>query len=279
MKTWSTPPEELVARAIPCVLCAGRSFSPHLDCGDFAFVRCTRCGLVQRNPQPMVAETTAVYRERHGEEYFAYERNNEAAFLVLQQLALRDVGFDPFKKPGRVVDVGCATGALLSWFQDAGWDATGIELCGPSARYAREERGLDVKDVPLEEAALPAASFDLVHASHLIEHLNDPRSFLRESRRLLKKGGTLLVATPNIDGFQARLFGSRWRSAIFDHLYLFSVRTLRALMRTEGFCPVRIATWGGLGKGTAPPFIKAAADRLVKPLRLGDVMMIRAVAG
>ncbi len=277
IKTWSTPVAEEGSRTIPCALCGGERFLPALSCEGFAFVRCARCGLVQRNPQPTSEAVSARYRERHGDDYLDYELSNETAFLRLQNLALADIGFDREAR-GSFLDVGCATGALIAELRGAGWRTAGVELCAQSADYARRERGLDVRPTAIERAGLEAGGFDVVHASHLIEHLNDPRSFVREARRILKLGGTLLVATPNIAGFQARLFASAWRSAIFDHLYLFSKRTLRALLESEGFRVERTATWGGLAAGSAPAALKAVADRAVKKIGAGDVMMMRAVA-
>jgi SAM-dependent methyltransferase len=149
----------------------------------------------------------------------------------------------------------------------------------PSAEYARRERGLEVRSLPLEKCRFPAGSFNVVLASHLIEHLNDPAGFVAEVYRILAPGGRFLVTTPNIAGFQARLFGSRWRSAIFDHLYLFSAKTLSRLLEEKGFTLERILTWGGLAAGTAPAPIKRFADKAAKRLGLGDVMLIRAGRG
>ena len=52
---------------------------------------------------------------------------------------------------------------------------------------------------------------------------------------MLAPGGILALTTPNADGFQARLLGPEWRSAIYDHLYLFSLRTLASLLESHGF--------------------------------------------
>jgi SAM-dependent methyltransferase len=151
-----------------------------------------------------------------------------------------------------------------------------VELSGPQAAYCRE-RGLDVRRGALEEISFPSASFDAVLASHLIEHLNNPGNFVREVGRILKRGGRFYVTTPNIAGLQAKLFRSRWRSAIFDHLYLFSAKTLRALLEGAGFAVEKTVTWGGLAAGTAPGPVKKIFDSLAKPLGFGDVMILRAV--
>jgi SAM-dependent methyltransferase len=286
IKTWSTAVGEEKKQAVPCALCGGNEFKQRLYCEGFAYVGCKRCGLVQINPQPEQAEVARRYQEGSGAEYLSYEMANEAAFLRLQELALQDAGFEELEAaikrsnaaPPRVLDAGCATGALLAKLRDRGWACAGVEL-SPAAEYARAERGLDVRRSALEECRFPDASFDLVLASHLIEHLNDPAAFVREAYRILAPGGHFLVTTPNIAGFQARLFRSRWRSAIFDHLYLFSAKTLSALLRQSGFVTERICTWGGLATGAAPAPIKRLADRAAKRLGAGDVMLIRARKG
>ena len=116
----------------------------------------------------------------------------------------------------------------------------------------------------------------MVMASHLIEHLNDPAGFARESRRILKVGGYFLITTPNIAGFQARVFKHRWRSAIFDHLYLFSIKTLSKLLVISGFTVEKVITWGGLASGTAPAPVKRLFDKAAKVFGFGDVMLIKA---
>jgi len=270
-------------RPVPCALCGGERFIPSLFCEGFSYVKCAVCGLVQINPQPLAAGVERRYRQSYGNDYLAYELKNEAAFLELQKLALADAGFDRIegklmgykdRKPA-VLDIGCATGALLAFLRDRGWQTTGVEI-SPSAEYARGERGLDIRCQNLENCRFPPESFDVALASHVVEHLNNPGTFIREVWQLLRRGAYFMLTTPNIDGFQARLLGGRWRSAIFDHLYLFSIRTIKALLKTQGFVTEGIYTWGGLAAGIAPLPLKTFADRTAKALGLGDVMLVKA---
>ena len=287
VKTWSTPVSAGEGRVIPCILCEGHNFKPALKCEGFTYVRCTGCGLVQMNPQPVTETVLDRYEKNYGSDYLAYELENEKSFLKLQQLALRDAGFEDLekellisaaenRKPPSVMDIGCATGAMLHYLAKRGWNVSGVEI-SPSGEYARSKRRIKVSSLPLEENHYEAGSYDVILASHLIEHLNNPASLVNEVFRLLKPGGHFFVTTPNIAGFQAKLYRSRWRSAIFDHLYLFSIKTLKALLEKTGFKIEKTCTWGGLAAGIAPAWLKKAADRAVKPLNQGDVMIIRAV--
>ncbi|GBU28841.1 hypothetical protein R84B8_02403 [Treponema sp. R8-4-B8] len=271
----------------PCALCGSLIFKPALKCEGFSFVKCKDCGLVQRNPQPDKNEILERYSDTYGNDYLSYELENEAAFLKLQQLALKDAGFLKLEKilfaakklraeSPSILDIGCATGALLASLRGKGWRVTGVEI-SPSAIYAKNERKLDVRNIPLEENNFPDSSFNVILASHLIEHLNEPKTFLEETYRILKNNGNIFITTPDISGFQSRLFGSRWRSAIFDHLYLFSRYTLSKMLKIVGFKVVSCHSWGGLAAGVAPKTVKRIADFLAKRMNFGDVMIIRAL--
>lgn len=193
---------------------------------------------------------------------------------------LSDVDFKMDRAPGKesrvFVDVGCATGMLLEWAKMNGWSEQGVEVCRPAAEYGRRQRGVNIFIGALKDARLQDESVDVVHCSHLIEHLNDPAEFVREVGRILKPDGVFIATTPNIDGFQARLFKTEWRSLIADHLFLFSTRTLRRLLESNGFRVVRKKTWGGLGVGSAPTWVKRPVDRLAKLFGVGDVMIMLA---
>jgi 2-polyprenyl-3-methyl-5-hydroxy-6-metoxy-1,4-benzoquinol methylase len=284
VKTWSTTPGVERTERVACALCGAREGRRHLACRApggtaFAFVRCRRCGLVYQDPRPVFEDL----RRRYGPAYFAYELSNEENFFGLMRLGLADIDFDRVTDgvaaPRTFLDIGCATGMLLQWARDRGWEVQGVDVCRESAEYGQRTRGVPIRTGTLDEVRLADGSFAVVHFSHLIEHLGDPRAFLREVRRVLRDDGWAVITTPNVAGFQALLFGARWRSAIVDHLVLFSRRTLRRLLAEEGFAVVREVTWGGLAAGTAPSWLKRPADRLAKRWGFGDVMLFLARKG
>ncbi|MBI9103264.1 MAG: class I SAM-dependent methyltransferase [Spirochaetales bacterium] len=274
IKTFSKKPGGESAQTISCNLCGSSSHRRAFSVSGANWVKCRSCGLVYQNPQPVAIELV----KRYDDEYFAYEVENEASFYNLARLGLDDIGFNSrrseAKKRGKFLDVGCATGYLLNEVSKSGWPVEGVEICEESARYASKRGGFPVYTKPLEQLALDSGKYGVVHLSHVIEHLNDPDGFFREVYRLLAPGGYFIVTTPNIDGFQSRLTGRRWRSAIPDHLFLFSRKTLGSLALKTGFSTILIKTWGGLAAGLAPIPVKRAADCLVKPFGVGDVMIM-----
>ncbi len=261
---------------VVCPVCGAAAARPRFALSMCSFVRCLGCGLVYQNPQPVFEDL----RGRYAQAYCDYEIENEENFYDLMRLGLRDIGFDESffsSAPGRTfLDIGCATGKLLDVMQHLGFRVQGVEICAESARYGMAKRRVPVFIGPLEEAAFPDDSFSFVHFSHLIEHVPDPYSFLLEVKRVLAPGGYAIITTPNISGLQARLFRTSWRSAIPDHLFLFSKRTLPRLLRRVGLQVQRLVTWGGLAAGTAPAWIKKPVDAAAKRMGFGDVMLVLA---
>ena len=276
MKTYSTIPGRERSRIIPCNICGGRRSRRILESRDYTFVRCSDCGLCFQNPQPVFDDL----KVRYGQNYFEYELRNEENFFHLMKLGLRDIRFfqrtcAPYQSR-KFLDVGCATGMLLEHMRERGWEVQGVELCRESAEHGIRKRKLDIFIGTLEQAGFPDSSFPVVHFSHLIEHVPDPKAFFLEVRRILAPGGYVVVVTPNIDGLQARLFRERWRSAIADHLTLFSKKTLRRMLAATGYQVLQTVTWGGLAKGSVPAGVKRPVDFLAKRAGFGDVVLVLA---
>jgi SAM-dependent methyltransferase len=272
-KTYSAVPGAERMMDIVCPVCGESAAAPYWDCGSFLIKRCRGCGHLYQNPQPVFTDL----KNRYQESYFDYEISNEEAFFRLMLLGLRDVGFaeweESLKAKGAFLDIGCATGLLLAHMQGRGWKVHGAEICEPSARYGIKKRGVDIFIGPVEEAPFAPRTFSLVHFSHLIEHVPDPRLLLARVYELLVPGGAAVIVTPNRKGFQARLLRRKWRSCIADHLNLFDKKGLDRILRETGFRIQKTQTWGGLARGLAPGFIKNPLDRLAKRFGFGDVML------
>jgi SAM-dependent methyltransferase len=202
--------------------------------------------------------------------------------------------------PGRLLDVGCATGDFLAAAQERSWAAQGVELSGHAAAVARR-RGVDVRVGTLRNARFPDASFDVVTMLDVIEHLNDPMAELKEVRRVLRPGGIICVETPNWDSIYRRVLGRRW-AALQPRLHLlyFDSTTLREAVGRAGFHVFRnlteiVALFSpeGIARGLGPSSARSILrDLLVRQLlrlpsrrldqfflRIGPAARINAAAG
>jgi len=274
MKTFSKMPDTGEKyRHIVCPLCGSTDFREKGRIDGAIFVRCRSCSLVIQNPRP------TSFGERYDEKYFEYEIANQEIFFDLMLKGLSDAAFfediaPTLPVPRRILDIGCATGRLLYHFKGLGWETAGVDLCVESAAYGNREYGVNIGAKTLEETAFPEAFFSVVHSSHLIEHVEDPGDLVREIARILLPNGVFICVTPTLDGLQARIFGSRWRSAIPDHMTLFSKATLTMLLESSGFGIELVRTWGGIAESMAPGWLKRPIDRIAKRFNFGDVLLI-----
>lgn len=138
-------------------------------------------------------------------------------------------------QPGKLVDVGCGNGRLLSLVKDLGWDALGVEVDPAAARVARA-RGLNVIEGSYRRVAEFSHTLDCIICSHVLEHVHDPLDMLAELATALKPGGTLLIASPNATSVMRRHFGDDWRGLEAPrHLSIPSMRQLEHYLRNVGF--------------------------------------------
>ncbi len=103
---------------------------------------------------------------------------------------------------GTILEVGCGTGGLLVAAARAGRTVVGVDIASRWLVVARRrlaDRGFNVPMIAAEAERLPwpDATFDAVAADSVLEHLDDPSRALREWRRVLRPGGTLVVWSPN----------------------------------------------------------------------------------
>ncbi|HOX92998.1 MAG TPA: class I SAM-dependent methyltransferase, partial [Spirochaetales bacterium] len=179
LKTYSSTSSAERTKAVPCPICASSHTARVWTTQGVLFVRCAVCGLWRQNPQPVQEDLLL----RYGDEYLAYEMDRQLDYRRISLQSLAQAGLHADRAGGSLLEVGCATGALLAAFRDGGWDVVGVEAGAAMAEYARKHWNIDVRHGTLESSHMQAESVDAFVATHLIEHLNDPRSFLREARR------------------------------------------------------------------------------------------------
>jgi 2-polyprenyl-3-methyl-5-hydroxy-6-metoxy-1,4-benzoquinol methylase len=161
---------------------------------------------------------------------------------------VRRVGEQVGSSP-RVLDVGCGEGRFTAELARAGAHVVGIDVAHEPLRRARaRDAGLDLRIVEPEGPwQLDDASFDVVWAGEVIEHVADTAVWLSEVRRVLVPGGRLLVTTPSHGRVPLLVRGiDRFSEPLGDHLHLYTRRSLMRLLHEFGFGPVRVRAVGGV---------------------------------
>ena len=141
-------------------------------------------------------------------------------------------------KPGVLVDIGCGNGQYLRTAMQLGWEAWGVDL-DPLAVEAAKKTGATVSQGGFPDTGLPSGHFDIVTLSHVIEHIYDPLAALQEAFRVLKPGGKIWLATPNLESFGHARFRSHWRGLEPPrHLILFTSQSLVKVLVAAGFADI-----------------------------------------
>jgi SAM-dependent methyltransferase len=187
-------------------------------------VRCQECSLVRQD-----VPIDAPYEEAEDPEYLVEEQGLRETF----RRNLIEIGRHR-PPPGRLLDVGCGPGLLLGEAGALGWTAVGLE---PSAWAVAEgrRRGLDVRHGTTETAELEPASFDVIVANDVVEHVPDPVAFGKGLHELLAPGGVVYLCTPDVSSVVARTLRRWWWSVLPGHLFYFSPATLARVLEMSGF--------------------------------------------
>ena len=131
-------------------------------------------------------------------------------------------GFAPLEGR-RLLDVGAGSGKLVQFFRGRAIDAHGIE---PSRalfdRFLAGDTAFTYATLDEFHASDPQ-TFDIVTAFDVIEHVADPREFLRAVSTFLEPGGIFFVSSPDVESLTAKVFGRRWHFYYPYHLS-YSVR-------------------------------------------------------
>ncbi len=246
--------------------------------GFWSFKLCSNaeCGLIWLDPMPVDGDIWKAYKRyythrdhiskdtwirrayrkaQHGllAHCYGYRNGNTAFFdriigslIYFHPGRLADTIFSVFYlnaiPHGRLLEVGCGNGRMLKSMQEKGWDVVGVDP-DPIAINNAKSKGLIVYQGILADQKFMKDSFDAIALSHVIEHVPDPLSLLKECERILKPGGHLVLITPNNNSLCHQLFKTDWRSLEPPrHLYVFNLETLKKISRKAGFQNVKLET-------------------------------------
>ena len=191
---------------------------------------------------------------------------------------------EQFDLRGRALDFGAGVGNLARKLAASGRfeEIEAADLLPRPADLASEIRWhhLDLNDAQ----AIPAASYDVVIAAEVIEHLENPRQVAREWFRMLKPDGTVIFSTPNNESIRSLLaLLTRGHFVAFQdtcypaHITALLVKDLERILAEVGFSDTRLyfTNFGGLPKLPSVTWQRISLGRL-KGRRFSDNLIATA---
>ncbi|MCX7606848.1 MAG: class I SAM-dependent methyltransferase [Bacteroidia bacterium] len=244
--------------------------------GEYSYLSCPSCDLLWVSPQPELSYLIELYNTYFGETLTVPEltRAPRSWTDFLRRAVLSTLGYPatrierimgiglarvplirekaryglgwtflPYRQRGMFLEVGSGTGWFLKIMERWGWRGIGIEPDAKAVEIGRERYNVDIREGTIHELSFPQNTFDAIVMRHVIEHVPDPLSLLRQCSALLKPGGWLALATPNGRSLASRWFGRHWRGLMVPwHLFLFGPISMRLLLQKAGFTKVRVRT-------------------------------------
>ena len=227
---------------VKCYYCGSNAFvSEFYDKYGFRHIRCSDCGMVYVSPRLKEKITHNLYSEEDYTQFYKikllpaldYRRNVLGLNKYKQIVSLLN------KDKGKVLDIGCGLGEVLSIFDENEWDTLGVEFNSFAANYAKEQFGIPVINQSIYDFN-EKDKFDVIMLWGVLEHLYNPLNILNKCRGLLSEDGLLVIEVPSADSFLVRYGESTNKKVdrIIEgdrHLMLFSVNSLKGMLEKTGF--------------------------------------------
>ncbi|MBZ0218267.1 MAG: class I SAM-dependent methyltransferase, partial [Fimbriimonadaceae bacterium] len=228
-----------VAELNCCPQCNDNNIKKLLDAEDFqgesgsySAYECEKCGALFCNPQVVDEDIPKLYEARNTQDFNPTVDRNSLIFRLRMFHARRQIRdfLGRIGKPTqyRAMDFGCGDGmfslALAGNLNCLSVTAVDFQNEPPPALAFTPVDYASISDLASGAAD---GSYDVVICRHIVEHVTNPREFVRQSARYLKPGGHLFVEVPNFQSIWRRIFGQHWSILYVPrHLYWFTEKNL-----------------------------------------------------
>ncbi len=185
------------------------------------------------HPQPSLDKLPSYYESV---DYISHTDGNKSLFEKMYQfvksIALKNKLnlINSESQRGKILDIGAGVGDFLSVAKKDGWEIIGVEPSEKAKAIAKNKGVTFVESINV----LENNSFYVITRWHVLEHVPDLENQIKELKRLIKPSGTIFIAVPNFNSFDAKYYGSFW--AAYDvpiHLWHFSKTAIKKLFAKE----------------------------------------------
>jgi predicted SAM-dependent methyltransferase len=206
---------------------------------EFEVVQCKSCGFKFTKDFPNEANISSYY---DSPEYISHSDTHKGfvnsmyhwvrSFMLNKKTTLVN-SFSSTK--GVLMDIGCGTGYFAGRMKQNGWDVLAIEKNPKAREFVKATWGLNPEDSELLYK-ISEKKIDVITLWHVLEHIEQLNETMKQMHAVLKDDGKLIIALPNSDSYDARVYKKYW--AAYDlprHLWHFSPSTFNYLAEQHGF--------------------------------------------
>jgi 2-polyprenyl-3-methyl-5-hydroxy-6-metoxy-1,4-benzoquinol methylase len=236
-----------IAVWVKCPACDVEESQHYLSKEGLQLHKCEQCGLVFMNPRPnenamlkffSKSKAIDVYSEMVEKTKVA---RKELIFNPLADFIVQNFG------GGKLLEVGCGSGLLLDVLAEKNndWSLKGVETSGRAVEICMS-KGLDVFHGGLEDFD-DTTVYDLIVFWAVFDHFFDPYKIVKKAHALLKRGGSILIGSMNIEGFDSMVLGKDNEAFTPpERQNFFGEKSMGVMLKRSGFKDVRVKTTGKL---------------------------------
>ena len=244
-----------------CLNCKSTKFSKSIvSYSKVCFKECKNCGCYYQDPLIELNYSDSYWQGATDPD--GIKRN----FLKERDFKIKNwygdaINFVNAENNISVLDIGCGLGYFLSALKPQ-IKKYGIEDSKFACKYIES----NFKDINILNGSYKLVEnfkieFDMIMFYHVIEHLKDPPESLRLIKKVLKKNGILILGTPNVESFVAKIFKGNYRHFIPAHTCLYGKKSISKLLKDNNFKVFKIER----------PFFKTNYNKLSNYSKLFNV--------
>lgn len=176
------------------------------------------------------------------------------------------------KRGEKLLELGCGRGEFLEAFQDLGLDCRGVDISDYGSKH-NQKLHISCSDISKDKLPLEDSSVDYVYHKSLIEHLNSADHLMKETYRVLKPGGRVIILTPDWVS-QMKVFYED-----YTHSRPYDINSLRDLLTVNDFREVETEIFYQLPVLWEHPYMKIFSRLLQFILSTPNARKITQVTG
>ena len=208
----------------------------------FTVVSCNDCSFTFTQDAP---DQNSIGKYYESDDYVSHSDTQKGLFYSMYHLVRKYMlgqkrkMIEKSSTKGKLLDIGCGTGYFLNEMKEHSWHCEGIEQDEKTREYGVNKFKLDI-NAPSHLASIPNASLQVVSMWHVLEHVHNLGEQIQQIHKALDAKGTLVVAVPNRDSYDAKKYKKYW--AAWDlpiHLWHFTPDTMAKVMAKNGFKVVK----------------------------------------
>ena len=230
-----------------CPICGGSNIKLFLECNDYFaskepynIAQCNSCDFLFTQNFPSEEEIGRYYDSPN---YVSHSNASKGLMnrlyhsirsYMLNKKANLIENLSACKK-GSLLDIGCGTGYFIGLMKSRNWQVSAIEKSSEARAFTKTNWGIEPTDLQALHTKIEE-TYDVITMWHVLEHIQPLNETLEAIAKTLKTNGTLFIALPNADSYDAIKYKEYW--AAYDvprHLWHFTPKTFTHLANHHGF--------------------------------------------